>query len=89
MASKSTRRRVRFQCADCGHDTGKMKEFYFVRTDLWLTVMPTVEGMLCIGCLEARLDRRLVATDFTDASINDPRHGSGKSARLLSRLQAA
>lgn len=88
MAHKSTRCRSRFLCLDCGYDTGKMKEFYFINTELWLLVMQTIEGMLCIGCLEARLGRQLVASDFTGASINDIRHGSGKSMRLVSRLTA-
>lgn len=89
MASKSTRRRTRFLCEDCGQDTGKMKEFYFVHTELWLSVMTSVDGMLCIGCLETRLGRQLVASDFPDVSINSPRHGSGKSSRLSARLRAA
>jgi hypothetical protein len=66
-----------------------MKEFYFVHVELWLTIMPSIDGMLCIGCFEQRLGRQLVASDFTDASINNPRHGSGKSDRLLSRLRAS
>lgn len=86
MASKSTRQRQRFICEDCGNDTGKMKEFYFLKTELWLTVMQSINGMLCIGCLEGRLGRTLCATDFTDASINSLRHGSGKSDRLVDRL---
>ncbi len=89
MANKSTRCRTRFLCADCGRDTGKMKEFYYVHLELWLAVMPSINGMLCVGCLESRLGRQLVATDFTDASINDPHHGSGKSDRLISRLRAS
>lgn len=88
MSSKSTRRRSRFLCEGCGNDTGKLKEFYFVHTDLWLRAMPTVNGMLCIGCLEDRLGRKLLAADFTDASINSLRHGSGKSERLVARLTA-
>lgn len=86
MAQKSTRRRARFLCEDCGCDTGKMKEFYFIHTHLWLSVSSSISGMLCIGCLEIRLGRQLVASDFTDASINSLRHGSGKSTRLVNRL---
>jgi hypothetical protein len=65
-----------------------MKEFYFVHTSIWLSVMDGIQGMLCIGCLEVRLGRRLVASDFTDASINSLHHGSGKSVRLVNRLTA-
>ncbi|QSM01148.1 hypothetical protein SEA_NANOSMITE_124 [Mycobacterium phage Nanosmite] len=87
MASKSTRSRRRFLCADCGVDTGKINEFYFIRTDLWLSVMPSIDGMLCVGCIEIRLGRRLVSTDFTNASINSLYHGR-KSDRLVNRLRS-
>lgn len=86
MARKSTRCRSRFLCEDCGCDTGKMKEFYFIHTHLWLSVTSSINGMLCIGCLEIRLGRQLAPADFTDASINSLRHGSGKSNRLVARL---
>ncbi|QBZ72764.1 hypothetical protein SEA_GODONK_176 [Gordonia phage GodonK] len=86
MSSKSTRRRKRFLCADCGVDTGKMHEFYFVKTELWLYAMHSTDGMLCIEHLEKRLGRQLRAEDFTDASINDPRKNT-MSTRLLERLR--
>jgi hypothetical protein len=48
------------------------------------------EGYLCIGCLEARLQRRLTQRDFTAALVNEPspwdtprlrdRKGQGKKA---------
>ena len=85
MASKS---RQRFLCVDCKVDTGKINEHYFIRTDLWLKVMPTIYGMLCIGCLEKRLGRKLRKTDFTDAFINSPKF-EPKSQRLMNRLTAA
>lgn len=82
MASKSRRKLC---CVDCGVDTLKIGEYYFVRTELWLSAMPSIRGMLCIGCLEERLGRRLVKSDFTNAFINRVTHGS-KSQRLISRL---
>lgn len=77
--------RTRFLCLDCGQDTGKMREYYFVHTELWLTVVSSAKGMLCVGCLEKRLGRELTAVDFTGAYINRPdifEH----SARLIDRL---
>jgi hypothetical protein len=67
--------RVEFLCIDCGCDTVKRRrgrnEYYMVRDDVW-TSARMQDGMLCIGCLEARLGRRLMAHDFIDAPINDP-----------------
>lgn len=77
-------RRTRFCCLDCGQDTGKMREFYFVHTELWLSAAGSKNGMLCIGCLETRIGRKLKKADFTDAFIN--RLNYGHSTRLLSRL---
>lgn len=79
-------RRVSFLCLDCGQDTGKMREYYFVHTELWLTVVSSAKGMLCVGCLEKRLGRELTAADFTGAYINRPGYAPGHSMRLLSRL---
>lgn len=87
MSAKSTRNRRRFLCEDCRTDTGKIGEFYFVHTTLWLTVMHSIDGMLCVGCLEGRLGRTLTARDFTDASINHSQRGVFQSARLRNRLE--
>jgi hypothetical protein len=43
------------------------------------------KGMLCIGCLEHRLGRRLVEDDFNAAPINDPDLFI-KSERALDRM---
>ena len=42
-------------------------------------------GMLCIGCLEHRIERKLRPSDFIDAPINDPLIFS-KSERILDRM---
>lgn len=84
MAAQSRRK---FLCLDCGVDTGKICEFYFLKTELWLKIAETIKGMLCIGCLEKRLGRKLCRHDFTSASINNPRFVS-KSQRLMDRLTA-
>jgi hypothetical protein len=67
--SKSRRR---WLCEDCGRDTGKMREHYFLRPQVWTSVHPSNVGMLCVGCIEARLGRELTHVDFTDAHVNDP-----------------
>jgi hypothetical protein len=41
--------------------------------------------MLCIGCLKARIGRRLKPADFTGAAINHDDYE--RSARLASRLR--
>lgn len=78
--------RQRFLCLDCEQDTGKMYEFYFVHTELWLSAVGSKDGMLCIGCLEARLGRMLDSHDFTDCMINKLSY-SMKSDRLLRRIR--
>lgn len=86
MASKSTRNRAKFACLDCGMDTGKSHEFYFVNTQLWLSVVGSTSGMLCVGCLEKRIGRKLVASDFPDVSINRPGLGRRHSNKLINRI---
>ncbi len=77
-------KRKKFLCVDCGVDT--KYEFYFIHTELWLSVMPSKNGMICVGCLETRLGRLLCAKDFTQSYINDTTWGV-RSPRLLDRLR--
>jgi len=80
----------KLDCKDCGGDT--FYENYMVWNCIWQQAVPEQKGFLCIGCLEARLGRRLVATDFSLVPINEldirqnyP-HLGRKSSRLVRRL---
>jgi len=81
-------------CVDCTVDTAirGLDEYYMVHNTVWSAAgMAPRGGMLCIGCLETRLDRQLTAGDFTRVPVNDWRRGCGGqpwrgSARLLDRL---
>ncbi len=73
-----------FLCLDCGVDTGF--EYYMIHDHLWLNVMPDREGMLCVGCLEDRLGRKLCSRDFPDMPINDVTNSQIRTARLQDRL---
>jgi hypothetical protein len=76
-----------FECLDCSRDTAVAREYYMVRKKLWLAANPSGKGMLCVGCLEKRLGRRLTPTDFTDCLLNTEFSPCGpKSRRLKSRL---
>ena len=77
-------------CKDCGTNTTPAKgdqEDYMVRAEIWRAAgMPEADGgfYLCIGCLEKRLGRELVAGDFTPHPVNTLR--PRQSARLRDRL---
>lgn len=75
-------------CLDCGIDTIESNEYYMVNKDLWsqVTTEESGEGMLCIGCLEERLGRRLSRKDFIDVPVNEISGTSRKSKRLTERL---
>lgn len=87
---------IRTACADCGTGTIRSGEWYMVRDDVWQQAwrgrarkswhgrVPGQE-VLCIGCLEKRLGRTLMACDFADVPINDPGRGN-ISERLRDRL---
>ncbi len=77
--------RRKWLCLDCQVDTGKLHEHYFVKNEVWFLVVDSNKGMLCVGCLEARLGRPLLSSDFTDAYINNPKFAP-MSARLLARI---
>ena len=50
-----------------------------------MSVVGSKTGMLCVGCLENRLKRKLVASDFPDVTINNPKYAK-MSLRLLDRI---
>lgn len=76
-------------CIDCGVDTAEIREYYMIRSEVWLGAgmkhdHEPGDGMLCIGCLENRIGRRLVASDFPDYPIN--RGAFRQSDRLRNRM---
>lgn len=74
-----------FLCRDCNMNTDRKSEYYMVHDRVWRKA-GSPDGMLCIGCLEARIGRFLNKYDFTDAFINValiPR-----SRRLRARLES-
>jgi hypothetical protein len=74
-----------FLCIDCKRDT--LDEYYMVSDNIWAEAhMETHGGMLCIGCLEKRLRRKLGPSDFPDYPINTLK--ISRSARLRDRLKA-
>lgn len=80
-------------CADCGIDTAPMDRLE--RADEgtweWYMVVPRIWGehgvslgYLCLGCLEARMGRKLVREDFSDFPISE--YDPVYTDRLLDRL---
>jgi hypothetical protein len=83
-------------CADCGVGTFTLGEYYMVKDEIWthawagrLKPWHALPGqqVLCIGCLETRIGRTLMACDFTSAPVNDPAD-STMSERLRERIRA-
>jgi hypothetical protein len=77
-------------CIDCGVDTYAIHEYYMVHDGVWQDAgMVKYDGaMLCVGCLERRLGRRLADSDFTDYPINDARRHY-QSRRLWDRVNGS
>ena len=59
-----------YYCMDCGVDTLEIKEFYMIQDELWAQINPQLEGLLCIGCVEKRLGRKLKPGDFPSYETN-------------------
>lgn len=75
----------RWNCVDCGYNTSL--EHYFVHNEVWYGVAGMPEsGMLCIGCLEARIGRTLTPSDFPKVHINNPKTHP-MTLRLVSRIE--
>lgn len=72
-------------CCDCQSTTAGT-EYYMVRDTIWANAGMCRCGVLCIGCLEQRLGRRLAPSDFTDCPANDLARPGRRSSRLIDRL---
>jgi hypothetical protein len=82
----------RGDCVDCHVNTFEIKEYYVVTTKTWRKAgmkhpFESGDGMLCIGCLESRLGRKLTSRDFYDCPANQ---GGLRdfSKRLYNRLMS-
>lgn len=85
-------------CDDCaidvtpydedGRPTEGGWEWYMVRDEVWQEASRDGQParILCVGCLEQRIARRLKPDDFADLPLNEP--GGLESHRLLDRLGA-
>lgn len=85
--AKSGKDKTVWHCLGCGTSTAEdgVNEYYMVQAAIWQAVNPDRRGMLCIGCLEQRLGRRLTPDDFTSAPINSIKEWH--SERLRSRIE--
>lgn len=59
------------KCIGCGVNTFWIREYYMVHDAVWELANPARDGMLCVGCIEDRIGRRLMPSDFTDAPCNE------------------
>ncbi len=79
--------RKKWLCLDCGVDCGRLGEHYMLKESVWFSVAASDKGMLCVGCIETRLGRRLTSNDFNNSYVNGLGFGQIKSNRLLERLR--
>lgn len=76
-----------FACVKCRFDTLNNHEYYMLKDEVWLIANDgSYKGMLCIGCVEQTIGRRLNKNDFTSAPVNGYMFFSLKSPRLADRL---
>lgn len=54
------------KCTDCGCKPWDLGEDFYVRDGLWLITIPAKkrDDVICIGCFEKRLGRKLTRHDF-------------------------
>jgi hypothetical protein len=71
-------------CIDCGVDTD---ESYMIHDELWRAANPAEAGMLCVGCCEKRLGRKLCRKDFPPYALSAFDEGMPVSARLKLRME--
>lgn len=79
-----------WNCFDCGISTCTfhgIAEYYVVQDYVWhVACRGSGSGMLCIGCLEKRLERELSPNDFKNIKVNHLCEPIKRSLRLSERL---
>ena len=65
------KKRARNICMICGANVVKIKEFCMIWSTLWKRAVPKNKrsGMLCIGCIERKLKRKLSRKDFIHTAL--------------------
>lgn len=71
-----------YTCIGCSKDTNKMNEYYMVTNNIWRK-FGAGDKMLCVGCLEDKMGRKLDTYDFISAPVN---YTGVKSDRLRDRI---
>ena len=62
---ESLEERLEWFCKKCNKDClADDKDYYMLKDDLWSTIYPEIKGMLCIGCVEELLGRKLEKDDI-------------------------
>jgi hypothetical protein len=78
-----------YHCFDCDVNTLSIGEYYMLEDYIWEIIIPrNLRAMLCISCVEARLERKLRARDFRSCPLNYLRMRDGSSL-LINRLTTA
>ena len=77
------KRSNKWKCLICKVDT--RYEHFYLLDEIWYLVHDSKDGMLCINCIEEKLERKLTKADFTDCFINKINYGN-KSVALIERL---
>ena len=83
------------KCTDCGCKPWDLGEDFYVSDGLWLLTIPPKkrDNVICIGCFEKRLGRRLTRKNFKPWFRNNRCYNSHMpmnnplSERLANRLQ--
>jgi hypothetical protein len=54
-----------------GGEGNHLSEYYMVHGDVWARAgMARLDGLLCLGCLQARLGHPLAGDDLSDCPLN-------------------
>ena len=72
------------RCEDCKASTDG--EHDLVHDALWFEACPNPSAWLCLGCLETRLGRRLVPSDFKPINLNFSPLIEARSERFQNRV---
>lgn len=73
MADRRTQaEKKNWSCLDCGKDCIKDdKDYYMIQHELWMNLVGSHEGMLCMNCLETRLGHKLRKEEILSCPLTE------------------
>ncbi len=79
----------KYECMECKKPCLGWADDYMVHDALWLSVMPSKKGLLCLQCFEKKLGRAVSTQDLPNMPANDKLKTALRTQRAMESITTA